>query len=357
MIPRPFTCCCAVLAIASGFFLYTKKHQTTLLDQQISKIVSDTERVRAQTAMLRTEWALENQPERLTRLAEHHLTGLHAMDPAQFVRMADLSAKLPTPVPATKPAVADPRAGMIAATLASAQPTPSATAPVPAPQAAPRPAVVAVAEAKPAHVAPHHDTVAEDETSPAPRAVVAVADEAPARPAPAMRAVAHRAPRPVMDDAEDAPVRTAQVLSAPAARDVTPRPVAPRRAAPQIAEAARSSQPIFRTPAPVSVASVTPAQQPAPVTRHAQSAPVSTRVAVAAPRNSGPGNSGLDSDAETQVRHPLPVTVASWHAARPRRVAAPSADYVEARATTSYSSGSLLSHSGDALPAPVPMTN
>ncbi|MFT8863704.1 MAG: hypothetical protein ABF916_12015, partial [Acetobacter fabarum] len=98
MIPRPFTCCCAVLAIASGFFLYTKKHQTTLLDQQISAIVSETEHVRGQTAMLRTEWALENQPERLAALVVKHAAYLQSMDPAQFVRMADLVQHLPNVV-------------------------------------------------------------------------------------------------------------------------------------------------------------------------------------------------------------------------------------------------------------------
>lgn len=335
MIPRPFTCCCAVLAIASGFFLYTKKHQTTLLDQQISKIVSDTERVRSQTAMLRTEWALENQPERLTRLAEHHLAGLHTMDPAQFVRMADLSARLPAPT--VKTPTEDPRAGMTAATLASAQPS----APVPAAH----PAVVAVAEAKPARPAPHHDRSVEDDEAPTPRAAVTVAEETPVRAAPAIRPVVHhdRAPRPALDDADDAAVRTAQ-LTAPVP---TARPLAPRRAATQVADAARTSQPVARTP--VTVASAADAPQPV---RHAQTAPAPTRVAAVTPKPSV-----TDSEGDSQVRHPLPVTVASWHATRQHRAATPSAGYVEARATSSYSSGSLLSHSGDALPAPVPMTN
>lgn len=318
MIPRPFTCCCAVLAIASGFFLYTKKHQTTLLDQQISKIVSDTERVRSQTAMLRTEWALENQPERLNRLAEHHLVGLHTMDPSQFVRMADLSARLPAPT--VKTPAQDPRAGMTAATLASAQPT--------APVTAAHPAVVAVADAKPARPAPHHDRSVEGDEAPTPRAAVTVAEETPARTAPVIRPVVHhdRAPRPALDDADDATVRTAQ-LTAPVPAT---RPVAPRRAATQMADAAETPQPV----------------------RHAQTAPAPTRVAAVTPKPSV-----TDSDSDSQVRHPLPVTVASWHATRQHRAATPSAGYVEARATSSYSSGSLLSHSSDALPAPVPMTN
>ncbi|GAN68174.1 cell division protein FtsL [Acetobacter orleanensis] len=336
MIPRPFTCCCAVLAIASGFFLYTKKHQTTLLDQQISKIVSDTERVRAQTAMLRTEWALENQPERLTRLAEHHLVGLHTMDPAQFVRMTDLAARLPAPT--VKGPVEDPRAGMTAATLASALPA--------APVAVAHPDVIAVADSKPARPAllPHRDHATDDSSAPAPHAVMTVAEDAPARPAPAIRAVVHheRASRPTADDTDDVAMRMAQ-LSAPVP---AARPVTPRHVAPQMAEAPRSSQPVIRTP--VTVASAAESSQPV----HRQSAPAPTRVAAATPRPSV-----ADSEADSQVRHPLPVTVASWHATRQHRAATPSAGYVEARATSSYSGGSLLSHGDDALPAPVPMTN
>lgn len=335
MIPRPFTCCCAVLAIASGFFLYTKKHQTTLLDQQISKIVSDTERVRAQTAMLRTEWALENQPERLSRLAEHHLTGLHTMDPAQFVRMADLSGRLPAPT--TKAPVEDPRAGMTAATLASAQPAAPAVAPA-------HPAVTAVADAKPARpaLAPHRDQM-ENEPAPAPHAVMAVAQETPVRPPQVLRAPVHhdRTPRPATENTDETAVRMAQ-LSAPVP---AARPATPRHTAPQLADATRSSQPAPR--APVAVASM---DAPQPV-RH-QSAPAPTRVAAVAPR---PGVT--DSESDSQVRHPLPVTVASWHATRQHRATTPSAGYVEARATSSYSGGSLLSHGDDALPAPVPMTN
>ncbi|MBR2124388.1 MAG: hypothetical protein IJ934_04345 [Acetobacter sp.] len=97
MIIRPFTCFCAALAIASGFFLYTKKHQTTLLDQKISDIVHDTKQLQAQTAVLRTEWTLENQPERLEQLAHRYTPYLQTMNPSQFVRITDLEDHLPAP--------------------------------------------------------------------------------------------------------------------------------------------------------------------------------------------------------------------------------------------------------------------
>ncbi|MCG4259441.1 hypothetical protein K6W36_02425 [Acetobacter senegalensis] len=328
MIPRPFTCCCAVLAIASGFFLYTKKHQTTVLDQQISKIVSDTERMRSQTAMLRTEWALENQPERLTRLAEHHLASLHPMDPSQFVRMADLDKHLPS---TGRGPAEDPRAGLVSATLASADSVaaPAVTAPV-----AHAPAVV-TADAKP--VARHDRN--DDDTAETPRTPTLVADATPAHARPPIRAIIRHdvAPHMLDEETSDAPARTVAAVTRPA----------PVRHAPTVlAETSRPAAPMAQ---PVTtVASVAPAAQPA---IH-RTAPAVAHVAALTPRPAPQEN-----ETEQQVRHPLPVTVASWHATRTRRTAAPAAGYVEARANSSYSSGSLLERGGDALPPPVPLTN
>nr|WP_294916480.1 hypothetical protein [uncultured Neokomagataea sp.] len=94
---RPFTLACAVLAAVSGLFLYTKKHNTTVLDQSITQIVRDTQKVQSQTAMLRTEWALLNQPDRLNTLTTRFLPNLHPMTPDQFVRMSAVEARLPAP--------------------------------------------------------------------------------------------------------------------------------------------------------------------------------------------------------------------------------------------------------------------
>lgn len=104
---RPFTIACAVLAAGSGLFLYTKKHETTVLDQKITKVVQETQKVRAQTAMMRTEWALLNQPDRLNTLAARFLPDLHPMAPDQFIRMASLEARLPNP--GSRPVPTDPR--------------------------------------------------------------------------------------------------------------------------------------------------------------------------------------------------------------------------------------------------------
>lgn len=107
---RPFTIACAVLAAGSGLFLYTKKHETTVLDQKITKIVQETQKVRSQTAMLRTEWALLNQPDRLNVLAARFVPDLHPMTPDQFVRMASVESRLPAP--GSRPTPADPREGL-----------------------------------------------------------------------------------------------------------------------------------------------------------------------------------------------------------------------------------------------------
>ncbi|MEN3165862.1 hypothetical protein [Gluconobacter sp. OJB] len=161
---RPFTVACAVLAAGSGLFLYTKKHETTVLDQQITKIVQDTQRVRSQTAMLRTEWALLNQPDRLNTLAARFVPALHPMEPDQFIRMASLEAHLPAP--GSKAQAADPREGLHEVVNRAAE---AAHLPLPAPQTvvhtqppsqsapAPRPMVVAMANhpalvAKPAAI-------------------------------------------------------------------------------------------------------------------------------------------------------------------------------------------------------------
>ena len=112
---RPFTAICVLLAGASGLYLYTEKHRTTLLDQQISRIVQDTQHTRERTAMLRAEWALLNQPDRLAALAGRFLPDLHPLAPSQFVQMASLTQHLPEiaqPAPPVAVAAAEPPASV-----------------------------------------------------------------------------------------------------------------------------------------------------------------------------------------------------------------------------------------------------
>lgn len=174
---RPFTLICMVMAGGSGLYLYQSKHQAQVLDREIAKTVKQTETTRERISMLRAEWALLNEPDRLAELARAH-TALQTLQPVQFVAMNDLAAKLPAPAlpgsehppveaePEEMTAVADvtlpaPAKPAQVATAAEApaapepKPVMAAAEPKPAPvRHSPRPAPVQVAEAASAHSRP-----------------------------------------------------------------------------------------------------------------------------------------------------------------------------------------------------------
>lgn len=155
---RPLTCVCMLLACASGLYLYQSKHRAQMLDREIGRTMKLTEAARDRTGVLRGEWALLNEPERLAALSQTHL-GLKTLIPAQFVTVADLSARLPspvapgtivappeepepaipvpTPVPSARPAIKAPSPIMAVAAPQSA-PARAPAAPRPAAQAADR---------------------------------------------------------------------------------------------------------------------------------------------------------------------------------------------------------------------------
>ncbi|NIE79682.1 hypothetical protein [Asaia sp. As-1742] len=213
---RPFTILCALLAGGSGMFLYTKKHETTVLDQNITSVVQKTERVRQQTAMLRTQWALLNQPDRLSALSSRFLGQLHPMAPTQYVRLASIIETLPAP--STRPAFHDPRESLsIAVSQAPAMPVARVSDPAPAPAAsapkvgspkaqAPRETAALIASAEPAH---HHAPfVTPPVASPvvAPRVMVAsVTPRVPAtvRPAPSSAHVQNASSHPTIELAQE----------------------------------------------------------------------------------------------------------------------------------------------------------
>lgn len=156
---RPFTAICVLLAGTSGLYLYSEKHRTTVLDQQISRIVQDTQRTRERTAMLRAEWALLNQPDRLQSLAARFLPALHPMAPTQFVQMASLAQRLPEiakPAPtASAPVVAVAEAPQIAPVQVMARAVVTSDAPTTsdAPAATDAPAISDVSAATDASAA------------------------------------------------------------------------------------------------------------------------------------------------------------------------------------------------------------
>ena len=123
---RPFTCLAVLLAAGSGLYLYTEKHRTTVLDERIDKVVSDTGLIRARTSMLQAEWALLNQPDRLGTLAGKFLPTLQPIAPGQFVQVADLDKRLPAigpPPSAVPPSGPSPGPGSDAPAAAPGAPT------------------------------------------------------------------------------------------------------------------------------------------------------------------------------------------------------------------------------------------
>nr|WP_321983325.1 ABC transporter permease [uncultured Lichenicoccus sp.] len=236
---RPLTFFCVVLAGTSGLYLYTEKHQTTVLDQQISRVVLETQQIRERTSMLRAEWALLNQPDRLQSLATRFLPQLHPLDPTQFVQLASVEQRLPeliqpdAPAPA-QPAEITPEQVMARATLPSELATLSDTPHTPDVQ-----------------IADGADQPADTQAAPEPaRHVAAVAQprRAPVRP---------HAPRPVL------------LASTQPARPVEYKAVHPGRTAPLVQMAAYSALPLRRLipnasmthPAPLPIAAWRPAQR------------------------------------------------------------------------------------------------
>ncbi|MDT7950587.1 MAG: hypothetical protein RQ966_03695 [Acetobacteraceae bacterium] len=187
---RPFTLVCMVCAFGAGLYLYQSKHQAQMLDREIARTMKLTETTRERTGMLRAEWALLNEPDRLAELAKAHTT-LQTLKPTQFVAVNDLATRLPAPVaskPESLPAEAEPDSAP-AVPVAQASP-PAAVTPAPAP----KPHDVAAADAK-----PKPETKAEPKPS-------AVAEAKPVRRVE-RPAVAKAEPAPVVATAELAPIR------------------------------------------------------------------------------------------------------------------------------------------------------
>lgn len=95
---RPFTCVCLLLACGSGLYVYQTKHRAQELDREVGRTIKLTEAARERVTALRAEWALLNEPERLSELSRQYLN-LHTLAPSQFVTLADLGAKLPAVLP------------------------------------------------------------------------------------------------------------------------------------------------------------------------------------------------------------------------------------------------------------------
>jgi hypothetical protein len=177
MIIRPFTLISGLLFAFSGAYLFGVKHQSQMLDQQISSVNSATQQDEQSIRVLQAQWALEADPSRLASLAAQ-FTGLQPMKPSQLVTLASLGQQLPAPGSAAPTSNPDDPVQAVAQ-IAAATPT----APAPAAPAAP---------ATPAAAAP--------------AATVAQTPKPPSAPPSLPAQLAARAPEPAPAQSAAAPV-------------------------------------------------------------------------------------------------------------------------------------------------------
>lgn len=261
---RPLTLVTMLAAMGAGLHVYQTKHEVALLDRELRQIARAIEKQNERMLALSAEWALLNEPERLRQAAARHLA-LEPMQPAQFIRFAEMERRLPQAAsfegpPALFAAREDrgpggeadaplrldipervPAPGLRISIAAAAAPTPppppeearSAATPVPARPSAPE--ALAAAPAPPAPAV-------------APIAVAAAAAAAAILPRPALA---------------ESPVERAQPPSRPTVTlAVAPRP-APRerQASPAIAAPARAAT---LPPAPTLARATMPVAAPPP---------------------------------------------------------------------------------------------
>ncbi|WP_203073811.1 cell division protein FtsL [Falsiroseomonas ponticola] len=256
---RPFTFVCFAAFAGAGAWLYQVKHHVATYDRELREIRRQTEQTRDRISILRAEWALLNEPDRLRQVATRHLP-LEPMQPTQFARLAEMERRLPQAVAFAGPpnlfAPPEPprHAGtvMMAAAQAPAPARPAAATPAPAPAAAQAPARNAPDPRAPE--APALQALAA--TVAAQRATqTTVPPPVPPRPAP-LRDVAPRAPSPTLAQLTPGVIR--QASAAPVAPAI---PAATPAAAPRPAPA---PAPVQAEPVRVARAAPPPAPAPAP---------------------------------------------------------------------------------------------
>ena len=145
---RPLTLVCALMAAGSGLYLYETKHAAQLLDRQIRQVREATDATLAHAGLLRTEYALLNDPERLGGLTAQYLPDLRSTQPQQWTSMTELDRRLP-PVgaPTAEPSPLEPEAAPVAQPAAAPPLRPVQAIAAAAPRPVPVAARVAVARA------------------------------------------------------------------------------------------------------------------------------------------------------------------------------------------------------------------
>jgi hypothetical protein len=166
---RPVSLISLIAAAGAGLYLYQVKHSVSMLDRELREVNRQTEVVRERTQILRAEWALLNDPDRLRQVAHHHLA-LEPMAPAQFIREAELDSRLPAPLPFAGPkSLFDAPVSSVEMLVSPMAPSLNKTVAAPVP-----PPAMARTEAPPR----------QPPTEPAPRLNTAAPSSAASRPSP-----------------------------------------------------------------------------------------------------------------------------------------------------------------------------
>lgn len=303
---RPVTCICVLLAGASGLYLYQSKHQAQMLDREIAHTLKATDVARDRIGVLRGEWAMLNEPERLAALSQAHLE-LKTLTPSQFATAAELGALLPPPVPPGTVTMLAEDAALSPTMEPVPQPAPTALVAVPAP---PVPVRANVVTARQPPVMQNQLAVTLPPTPPHSVARVSEARISEARMSEARTTERHEDPTPPRP-----PMQVASTLPMPMAPLPTPRPAA--------------LHPVL---APVVNVSVSPMAAPPPL-RPVQTRPAPAHAATLASSAAAPPRSALPAQENPAM---------SAASAPPSYVRPP------------YDSTSALGGSRPQLPPPVP---
>ncbi len=246
--------------VASGLYVYSEKHAAAALDRDIAHAYQATEAAHRESSLLRAEWALMNNPDRLHPLADRYLA-LEPLRAAQFVKVADLHSRLPKILygPPVPPSDDDPGVPIVTKRLLAMaeMPAPTGSEPAAADAAAPdaaaqqtsaRPVQESAAMYVPQHEAPQQEAELQDtapQSEPAQPAQQQDAPEATLREAPrtpvvagpkhAYRVLAHAGALPAIVDTDSPAADAADEGRSGVIEETAPKPAyvarAPRPAA------------------------------------------------------------------------------------------------------------------------------
>lgn len=94
---RPVTLVTGLLMLGSGAWLFVVKHRAGTLEHKIGGVTAQIRSSEQRIRVLRAEWALETDPNRLARLAAMFMPQLRPMKPDQLVSWQQLADALPPP--------------------------------------------------------------------------------------------------------------------------------------------------------------------------------------------------------------------------------------------------------------------